>query len=309
MPISNIGERSGTQAGGLNRRSLLLALPALWLGAAAAAQDQRPLAKRIASLNWAMSETLYALNIRPVGAAELAGYDRLVGYPPTPSGILDLGFQGDPNLELLASLRADLILIQSWQATARPTLERFAPVESFALYDRGKGDPIEAGRSATMRIAALAGCLEAGESLLEQINSSFLECAHRLDGNGGRPVLLVQALSPTNLVVFTGGSLFDSVMKRIGLNNAWSRPPTLLWGSTQIGVDALAWYPDADIVWMQSPDGSASQALFSSDLWKQLPQVAGGRIRKLPLVWGFGALPSAERFARLMTAALTGPAG
>lgn len=309
MPTADVSGRFGTKTGGVSRRSLLLGLPALWLAQAAAAQEHRPIARRIVSLNWAMSETLYALNIRPIGAAELAGYDRLVGYPPTPDGIIDLGFQSDPNLELLSSLKADLILIQSWQAMARPILQRFAPVESFALYNRGKGDPVDAGIQAALRIAELAGCPDTGRALVERTNAAFLDYRRCLNGNGGRPVLLVQALSPTNLVVFTFGSLFDSTMRRIGISNGWSRPPTLLWGSTQIGVDALAEYPDADIVWMRSPDGSASQELFSSDLWKQLPQVALGRVHELPLIWGFGAVPTAERFARLMTARLTGSRG
>lgn len=305
MMADDTGGSAGTD--GASRRSLLLALPALWLGSqtAAFAADTPTTAARIASLNWAMSETLYALGIRPVGAAEIPGYDRLVGYPPTPQGIPDLGFQGDPNLELLSSLRPDLILIQSWQATSRAALERFAPVESFALYDRGKGDPVEASRDATLRIADLAGATQACRSYLDQTDAAFGDCRQRLGRNGTRPVLLVQALSPTNLVVFTGGSLFDSVMKRIGLTNAWSRPPTLLWGSTQIGVDALADYPDADIIWLASPDGCASQGLFGSALWQRLPQVARGAVHSLPLVWGFGALPTAERFARLITDRLT----
>ncbi|AYD04162.1 ABC transporter substrate-binding protein [Neorhizobium sp. NCHU2750] len=290
----------------------MLALPAFWLGSALsarAAPQQGEAATRIASLNWAMSETLYALGIKPVCAAEINGYDRLVGYPATPEGVPDVGFQGDPNLEFLSSLKPDLILIQSWQAMARPALERFARVESFSIYNRGQGDPVDAAREAATRISALAGCPDKGEALLIGTDTIFRDCATRLNRNGDRAVLLVQALSPTNLVVFTGGSLFDSVMKRIGLTNAWSRPPTLLWGSTQIGVDALADYPDADIVWMASPDGGTSQALFKSDLWRQLPQVANGAVRQLPLVWGFGALPTAERFARLITAQLTGIAG
>lgn len=307
LKVGNANPIAGS--GGASRRSLLLALPSLLLGSTVTAWGAPALlrsAQRIASLNWAMSETLYAMNIRPVGAAEIAGYERLVGYPPTPTDIPDLGFQSDPNLELLSALKPDLILIQSWQAIAQPVLERFAPVESFSLYNRGRGDPVDAGRDAAFRISALAGSPAAGEALWSRTDAIFLDCKRTLDQTDRRPILLVQALSPANLVVFTGGSLFDSVMKRIGIVNAWSRAPTLLWGSTQIGVDALADYPDADIVWMASPDGGASQALFSSDLWRQLPQTVRGGVYDLPLVWGFGALPTAARFARLITARLVG---
>ncbi|MFT4001152.1 MAG: ABC transporter substrate-binding protein [Rhizobium sp.] len=294
------------------RRSLLLTLPSLAMAYAlptlATADAERPKV-RVVSLNWAMSETLYAMNIEPVAAAEIAGYERMVGYPPTPPGVIDLGFQNNPNLELLSAIDPDLILIQSWQAAGRPVLERFAPVESFTLYDRGKGDPVEAARGAALRLASLCGNPAAGSEFLSRMDRSFADCAKRLAAKEQRPILLVQALSPTNLVVFTGGSLFDSAMRRIGLRNAWSKPPTLLWGSTQIGVDALAAYSQARIVWIASPDGASSDGLFSSDLWRQLPQVAKGDVHQLPLIWGFGALPTAERFARLLTAALTGSDG
>lgn len=276
-------------------------------GAAAAQTDRAN--PRIVSLNWAMSETLYAMGIKPIAAAEIAGYERTVGYPPTPPGIIDLGFQNNPNLELLSRLDPDLILIQSWQAAGKPILQRFAPVESFTLYDRGKGDPVEAARDAAIRMAELCGNAAAGSDLLSRVDQSFAACGGRLSTMEQRPILLVQALSRSNLVVFTGGSLFDSTMRRIGLQNAWSKPPTLLWGSTQIGVDALAAYPQARIVWIASPDGASSDALFRSDLWRQLPQVANGNVLRLPLIWGFGALPTAERFARLITARLMGEDG
>ncbi len=293
------------------RRSLFLALSSMAmayagpLSAAPVEQSRR----RIISLNWALSETLYAMGIEPIGAAEITGYERMVGFPPTPPGIIDLGFQNNPNLELLSSLNPDLILIQSWQAAGRPALERLAPVESFALYNRGKGDPLEASREAVKRLAELCGDPAAGFSLLSRTDQIFADCAKRLLTTERRPILLVQALSPTNLVVFTGGSLFDSALRRIGLVNAWSKPPTLLWGSTQIGVDALAAYPQARIVWIASPDGAGSEDLFGSDLWRQLPQATRGPVLKLPLIWGFGALPTAERFARLITCGLMGKTG
>lgn len=293
------------------RRYLLLSISSLVIAHAARAAgmpaDRRK--PRIVSLNWAMSETLYAMGIRPIAAAEIAGYDRTVGYPPTPPGVIDLGFQNNPNLELLSRIDPDLILIQSWQGAGRPMLERFAPVESFMLYDRGKGDPVEAASKAVIRLADLCGNPAVSSSLLSRVDQSFATCAERLSTIEQRPILLVQALSPTNLVVFTGGSLFDSTMRRIGLQNAWSKPPTLLWGSTQIGVDALATYPQARIVWIASPDGASSDSLFRSDLWRQLPQVARKDVHALPLIWGFGALPTAERFALLMTVALTDSKG
>lgn len=264
-------------------------------------------AQRIVSLNWALSETLYALELQPVAAAELVGYDRTVGTPPTPPGVIDLGFQSEPNLELLSSLSPDLILIQSWQAAQRQVLARFGQVEVFTLYDR-RGDPLQRALEAADRIAALAARPESAAGFSAAFSGTFAACRARLAREATPPIYLVQALTATNLVVFGRGSLFDSAMRRLGLVNAWEGAPDLLWGSTRIGVDALAGRADAHIVWIASPDGSAADQLFESPLWRSLPAAAAGRVSHLPLIWGFGGAPTAERFARLVTDALTGAA-
>ncbi len=285
---------------GLTRRATICGLSAFSFTSCLRAATPTP---RIASLNWALSETLYAMKIRPVCAVEIPGYNRMVGYPTTPPGLTDVGLQSDPNLELLASLSPDLILIQQWQNALRPSLSRFGRVEAFTLYTRG-GDPFARAEETLERMGKLADAPDAATAALAKANATLSDCRTRLSTYDGRPIYLVQALSPTNLVVFAKGSLFDSVMRRLGLANAWSAPPNLLWGSTRIGVDALE-NPEARIIWISSPDSTASDPLFRSALWQFLPQVKARRAHGLPLIWGFGGLPTAERFGRLVTEALT----
>ncbi|WP_158816876.1 ABC transporter substrate-binding protein [Methylocapsa sp. S129] len=294
----------------LTRRAIVTGLSGL-VAAHSSGAWAEPLVRpdvRIVSLNWAISETLYAMQVRPIGAAEITGYDEMVGYPPTPSGIVDVGFQSDPNLELLSSLAPNIVLIQSWQSGLRSIIERFSRVESFTLYARG-GDPFARAREATLQIAEIAERPSMGVDLIDHIDRRLERYRVRLSAYDRRPIYLVQALTPTNLVVFTTGSLFDEVMRRLGLANAWSAPPDLLWGSTHIGVDALSTDPEARIIWIASPDHGASEGLFRSALWQSLPQVRAGRIGHLPMVWGFGGLPTAERFGGLLTSLLVEDGG
>jgi len=283
------------------RRVFSLGLAAL--AAARPAWAQASSGPRIASLNWALSETLYAVGVAPVAAAELAGYARMVGDPPTPPGVADLGFQSEPSLELLAALKPDLILIQDWQSAQRAVLERLGRVESFAIFS-GNRDPYPAAREAMLRCAELAGVALAGVRAADAIDAVLAAGEARLAARAERPVYLVQALDPANLVVYSQGSLFHSVLERLGLRNAWAGPAALGWGSTRIAASALS-NPQARVVVLASPNpASGADRLFSSPLWQALPAAKAGRVAFMPAIWGFGGLPTARRFARALTSAL-----
>ncbi len=262
-----------------------------------------PIGRRVVSLTWATSETLFAMGIRPAAAAEIPGYQRLVGQPPTPPGVIDVGLQGAPNLELLATIAPDLILIQPWQAGLRPQLERCAPVAMLTIY-AGSGDTYERACNATRRIGQLMGCPERGARLVQHTDDSLSLLRRRLAGHTARPLYLAQMIDDNSVTLFSRGSLFQAVLDRLGLRNAWSGAPDLLWGGSRVGLDKLAADPDAALVLIASPELAPHETLTRSALWRRLPAVHQRRFVELPAVWAFGALPTAEHFAHLLTAAL-----
>src|SRR5690349_16571964 len=98
----------------LTRRSLLgAALAAAILGPARANPHER-----IAVLDWAMFETLLALNIVPVAATELVQFRKIAVEPPVPPQVADLGLRGSPNFEMLRLASPDLIVTSPWFAWA-----------------------------------------------------------------------------------------------------------------------------------------------------------------------------------------------
>src|SRR5579871_317291 len=83
-------------------------------------------APRLVSLDWGLTETLLALDARPVGVAEVAAYDRDVATLPVPPGIADVGLRLDPDMELLQLLRPDAILINGSQSAQAAMLGQLA---------------------------------------------------------------------------------------------------------------------------------------------------------------------------------------
>ncbi|WP_442907970.1 hypothetical protein [Halomonas sp. PA16-9] len=103
--------------------------------------------------------------------------------------------------------------------------------------------------------------------------------------------------------VFGENSLYNAVLEQLDLPNAWDQS-TNAWGFALVGIEALARYPEATLVIIDPLPTGVEEKLAKSGLWQQLPSVRHNRIVHLPPVWSFGALPSAQRFARKLTTAL-----
>lgn len=96
----------------MTRRAVLFLL-------AAAAYAQPP-AQRIVSTAPSITELLYALGL----GDRIVGVDRFSRYPPQAMSKPQVGDYGSPNLETIASLRPDLVLIPTNPVQLRERLER-----------------------------------------------------------------------------------------------------------------------------------------------------------------------------------------
>ena len=114
---------------------------------------------------------------------------------------------------------------------------------------------------------------------------------------------MVQFMDARHVRVFGENSLYNAVLEQLALPNAWDEP-TNAWGFALVGIEALARYPDATLVIVDPLPAGVETQLEKSGLWQQLPSVQHGHLLRLPPVWSFGALPSAQRFARELSSAL-----
>lgn len=280
------------------RRGLLLALPAA-VSLTAMAHRQT-----IASLDWGISETLFALGLPVIGAADTQGYARALNEPLVPPGTRNLGLWSAPNLELLQALAPDLILMQNWQAPLMPLLRRIAMVKALTIYTRGD-DPYDQATSATRWIGTSLGGSAQVERFIADGEAALATARLSLRPVAARPVLVIKLLAGASFMAFGRGSLFQGALDRLGLVNAWTAPAALLAGASITDLPALAAAgTDTWVIVIDSESPAAEQSLYRSQLWAALPFVRARRFTHIPPLWEFGMLPTAHRFAALASAAL-----
>ncbi|SEM06726.1 ABC transporter substrate-binding protein [Halomonas daqiaonensis] len=273
--------------------TMLLALVLLPIPRAQAQQD-------VVTLDWTLAETLVALGVTPAGVAQRDAYHAWVSAPRLPEATVDLGLRSQPNLELLASLAPDHILISPMFANLAPRLSRIAPVATLPLYTAGHQTWPQL-RELTLEVGRLVEREAAAERLIDATQTQLETLRHRLPERVP-PLLVVQFMDERHVRVFGAGGLYQAVMARLGLDNAW-HGETNAWGFSLVGLEQLAGL-EARLVVVEPYPVGVEAALADSGLWQQQPSVRDESLVTLPPVWSFGALPSAQRFAEHLVAAL-----
>ncbi|MGP6259244.1 ABC transporter substrate-binding protein [Aeromonas salmonicida subsp. salmonicida] len=256
---------------------------------------------RIATVDWTIAETLLALGVTPLAVGDVSAYRAWVGEPLLPADVVDIGLRAQPNRELLAELKPDRILISPLAAPLAPTLSRIAPVQSIALYDP-QTDLWQRLHEATLTIAALVNKTAVANGLLTDLNRELEQMKQTLPAELP-PLLVVQFIDERHVRVFGRHSLFEAVMQRLGLRNAW-QGETNAWGFSVASIEQFMALPAARLVVVNPIPVGVSERLQEPGLWQHLPLVQQAPVLHLPAVWSFGGVLAARRFATLLSEAL-----
>lgn len=288
----------------LNRRRFLHVSAGLPLGctiATAKAAPSTPKPDRIAVLDWTLAEMALQLGLNTVALTETDGYHQWVGLPKLPASTVEIGLRSTPNLEMLIQVKPDLILLNEGQAGAIPALALIAPCISAAIYT-SNGQPYVKAQSELRRLGALFGRSEAAEIAINLAEAAIVRGRATMRGYA-RPVYLARFIDERNVMVFGRNSLFQDVLDRMGVINAWTGK-TNPWGYAIVGIDRLASANEAHLLYLGLSDTDLIQVEAKSAVWRNLPFVRHNRISVLPGMWFFGAVASAEKFAHGVVAAL-----
>jgi iron complex transport system substrate-binding protein len=292
---------SARNAFALTRRSFLgTAIGSPLIGKAQANPHQR-----IAVVDWAMFETLLALDVVPVAATELVQFRKIAVEPHVPTQVADLGLRGSPNFEMLRLARPDLIISSRWFSWVQDSLERIAPVASYSIYEPGR-PPYASAEQITVALGEHLGRKQQAQAYLEATSLEIAQANRRVVDKTTRPVFLINLGDARHFRVFGTDSMFGDVLQRLGFRNAWPKASSYA-AAAPISLEALAEEPEASIVIISPVPPDAHSTLANSPLWMAFPAVRDGRVVTLPPVNPFGALPAARRFARVLAEAFSKP--
>ncbi|WP_142502992.1 Fe(3+)-hydroxamate ABC transporter substrate-binding protein FhuD [Klebsiella sp. 2680] len=290
----------------ITRRRLLAAMalsPLLWQMRDARAAEVDP--RRIVALEWLPVELLLALGVTPYGVADIPNYTLWVNEPALPSSVIDVGLRTEPNLELLTQMKPSFLV---WSAGYGPSVEklaRIAPGRGFTFSDGKK--PLQVARQSLNEMAELLGRQREAKRHLAEFDALMANLRPRFAKRGDRPLLMMTLLDARHALIFAQNCLFQDVLNRFGINNAW-QGETTFWGSVTVGIDRLAAYRDIDVICFDHGNEREMAQLMATPLWRAMPFVRAGRFQRVPAVWFYGATLSAMHFARILADAQGGPA-
>ncbi|TBY13468.1 ABC transporter substrate-binding protein [Rhizobium laguerreae] len=256
---------------------------------------------RVATLDWALLETLLAIGANVVAATELRQFREVAVTPDVPATTADLGLRGTPNFEVLRFARPDLIFNSNFYAWADERMRGVAPVESHAIYKPGES-PFALAEQTTLAICERLQ-LATARQLTEGLAARLDRYRAFLAAGDGRPVIPINLGDARHFRVFGSDSMFGEVLKRVGLTNAW-QAQTSYSAAAPVGIEILASMPDAWIVMIPPHPADALATLATSSFWNALPAVREKRVLMLGSINPYGALPAAGRFADLLAEGL-----
>jgi iron complex transport system substrate-binding protein len=193
-------------------------------------------------------------------------------------------------------MKPDVILSTPQFTAIESVLGKIAPVISLATYTTDL-EPYRHARENATRLGALTGREQAAADLVAATGARIAKLKDAIGAAGTRPVLVLYFQDDRHTWVFCRGSLFDDVLKRAGLKNAWTAEGNF-WGFANAGVDQLFAIRDAAVLVIKPVPPAVRAKLEARDgLLGQLPAFQPGNYTILPSIWGFGGLPSAGRFA------------
>ncbi|WP_420339500.1 iron-siderophore ABC transporter substrate-binding protein [Roseibium sp.] len=257
-------------------------------------------ASRVVSLDYAAAETLISLGLPPVGVQSSDHWNRWVVEPALPVSVANVGQDLAVNLEVIAALKPDLIITTPYTDMLRNRLAPIAPVHMISVYDQ-TGTPLKNAYAETVNLGRLTGMPDQAEIFLTTADADFSLLRNRLAQRKRPPVALVNFMDDRHVRVYGQSSLYQDVLDRIGLENAWTRP-TNYWGFATVGLEELARHAPENmhLIAFEPIGDEIKPTLASSPIWRTMPVVQNENYEVFPAVLTFGMVPSALRFGNLI---------
>lgn len=228
--------------------------------------------------------------------------------------VTDVGTRQEPNLEIIASLKPDLIIgLKSNLGSNYEAYTKIAPTLVFDPYPaEGEGDQYEEMLSTFNTIADVLDKKDEAEKVLSELDQAYADSKAKLEEAGmtERPFALAMGFSNQNAVTFrisTDNSLAVKILEHIGLTNAYKPSQFEVYGFTTTDVEALPALEDANFLHIiQESDNVIDNQLKDNPVWNGLNFVKENRVYALGGdMWPYGGPLSAQVMAQKTADLLT----
>ena len=169
--------------------------------------------KRLVVLTPSLVEIAFALDLGP----RVVGVTKFATYPKETAQVPKVGDFLQPNVEIIASLKPDMVLLDAVQVNAQASLKA-AGIYTLAL----PVESIEDVRAAVRAVGAATGRQAAADRLIDQINADLRAASVRHAGRARPRVLFAvdrEVGSLRNLVCAGPGTYIDDLIRRAGGEN------------------------------------------------------------------------------------------
>ncbi|ACQ80545.1 periplasmic binding protein [Beutenbergia cavernae DSM 12333] len=268
----------------------------------------------VVSLEWGLTEHLLSLGVTPVGNADNAGYEAWDTIVPLPEGVTDVGGRGEPSVDSIVGLDADLVVTTTdLPETVIDQIATSVPV--LALRGSNAEDPLGHMERTLDLLGQATGTQEQADELWSGFQTALEDGAAALADAGldGATFTMADGWNDAGVVsvrMFTTGSMLGAVAGELGLVNGWEGEGDPDYGLAATDVEGLLALPDdTHFVYLANDtDGGDPfvDGLGTNPVWTGLPFVESGQVYRLPDgIWQFGGTASAEAFIDATVTALT----
>lgn len=254
---------------------------------------------RVVALSWEATEHLLKLDITPIAVADADQYRARVARPPLPAQVPSAGSRRGPDVEQLAALKPDLIVIGEAQAGMRAQLARIAPVTAYGSLSQ-EHDSYLVARDDYLALAQRFGredhALRELAAMQVQVDELHRQLVEHFRGRLPK-VVVIRFTSPSTVRVDGGDSMIDHALQQLHLQPAYPQPREAV-----VPVQALASIEEGVVLYVEPFAGQAQ--LFATREWRAMPFVRADRFAAMPDTWAHGGVFSIQYLAEAITRAL-----
>ncbi|TMV48515.1 iron-siderophore ABC transporter substrate-binding protein [Paenibacillus mesophilus] len=272
---------------------------------------------KIVILEWSYAESLLAVGMQPVGLADINGYKKWVNAKPElAANVVDVGTRQEPNLEIIASLKPDLIVTTTARSkTSYDKLKAIAPTIVFDPSSEQASKDMYADMINSLKtIADIVGKSAEADKVVKDLDKTYEDAKAKLKAASkeGAEIVLTQAYSNQNaavLRIFTDNSSVVQIYTKLGLKNVYKPEKFESQGFATASVESLPAVQKANFLYVvQNDDNVFEKQLKDNAVWKGLAFVKENRTYSLGGdMWLFGGPLSikniVDKTVSLLTAA------